>query len=439
MFDKKIIITGAGFTGLSAALFLAKRGAKVTVIEADKSPGGLAGTFDFSDGVRLEKFYHHWFTHDVHIVDLIQEMGMNSKIILLPSLTGMYYNGRIWNLSTPLELLKFKALPFLDRIRLGLVVLFVRRVKDWKKIEHLSIREWLEPICGKKVFSVVWEPLLNSKFSLYAEEISAVWMWKKLVLRGSTRSFKGKEELAYFKGGFAKLTEALVDSIRAYGGEVKFNSVVTGVKVKDRKIVALETNQGLVYGHEFLFTPALPIISKIFKQSKFNYWLKKLDKIQYLGNVCLVLRLKKSLSETYWLNVNDPGFPFVGVIEHTNLDKSGDYGGTHIVYLSRYLPVEDPIWGLNDEQYLDFAWKHLKRMFPKVDRSWVIEFKVCRTEYAQPITGKNYSKYIPEKITPYQNAYLSTMAQIYPEDRGTNYAVRDGRAAGEYLLSRALN
>jgi protoporphyrinogen oxidase len=145
--------------------------------------------------------------------------------------------------------------------------------------------------------------------------------------------------------------------------------------------------------------------------------------------MCLVLQLDRSLSDTYWLNVNDPGFPFVGVIEHTNFDPPQNYQGKHLVFVSRYLATEDPVWRYSDEQYLDFAIEHLQRMFPEMKRSWVLDAKVWRAEYAQPVTERDYSRYVPGTETPFSNAMISTMAQIYPEDRGTNYAIREGKAA----------
>lgn len=427
MIEDDVVIVGAGFTGLTAAYVLSKKGKKVHVIEADETPGGLAGTFSFDDGVEVEKFYHHWFNNDVYVPELVKELGLEDEIILLPTRTGMYFNGRMWKLSTPLDLLRFNALSLIDRIRLGLLVFQVRRIKDWKSIEHLSIREWLEPLCGKSVYKIVWEPLINAKFSVFAEAVNAVWMWKKLVLRGGTRNDKGGEELAYFKGGFGRLAEKLVDAIRKNGGKVTFGCRIASVETSGRKITRLLTDDGVCEGKMFLFTPSFPLIANFFKNQEHQQWVAALQRVKYLGNMCLVLRLKKSLSETYWLNVNDPGFPFVGVIEHTNFDSPENYKGSHIAYLSRYLATEDAVWEYTDEQYFEFAMQHLQRMFPKMERSWVIDFKVWRSEYAQPVTERNYSAYVPGNETPFDNAYISTMAQIYPEDRGTNYAIREGR------------
>jgi protoporphyrinogen oxidase len=431
-----VVIVGAGFTGLTAAYVLAKQGYSVRVIESDSTVGGLAGTFQFADGVKLEKFYHHWFNNDIYVPELVKELGMEGDVIMLPTRTGMYFNGQMWKLSTPMDLLRFTALSLIDRVRLGLLVFQVRCIKDWKTIEHLSIREYLEALCGKNVYRVVWEPLITSKFSIFAEAVNAVWMWKKLVLRGSTRNDKGDEELAYFKGGFGRLADAMVVAIEGAGGEVSVNKKVIGVQANDKRIIGLQTNDEEVLGQQFLFTPAFPIIANILESVAPPVWLSSLRKVRYLGNMCLVLRLSHSLSETYWLNVNDPGFPFVGVIEHTNFDTPDHYAGSHIAFLSRYLAVVDPVWVYTDEQYLDFALTSLKRMFPKMERSWVIDYRIWRAEYAQPVTERNYSQYVPGRETPFENAFISTMAQIYPEDRGTNYAIREGREVAAQIADR---
>ena len=430
------VIVGAGFTGLTSALQLARAGHRVLVLEADTGPGGLAGTFEFRDGVTIEKFYHHWFDNDVYVPELVRELGMEGDVVIMPSKTGMYFNGRHWRLSTPLDLLRFKPLPLIDRVRLGLMVLKVRKVKDWKSIEHLTIREWLEPLCGKNAYRIVWQPLIENKFSVVADVVNAVWMWKKLVLRGSTRDAKGGEQLAYFKGGFGRLAQAMADEIARLGGEVRYNTPVTGVDAANGAIAAMHTPAGPVSGREYLLTPAFPVIANILEGSADAAWLASLRRVGYLANLCLVLELDRSLSDTYWINVNDPGFPFVGVIEHTNFDSPANYDGKHIVFLSRYLPKADPLWSYGDEAYLEFALGHLQRMFPDFKREWIHEFRVWRADYAQPITERGYSDYVPGRATPFGNATISTMAQIYPEDRGTNYAIREGRSVAAEIAKR---
>ena len=286
------------------------------------------------------------------------------------------------------------------------------------------------------MYKVVWEPLIRSKFSIYADEISAAWFWKKLVLRGSTRDKKGGEQLAYFKGGFGLLAEALADQIQKAGGAIHYGSPITGVRIDNEQVKAVTTPHGTVMGRQFLFTTSFPVIAGIFDGNADEKWLARLRRVRYLGNICLVLQLDRKLSNIYWLNVNDPDFPFVGVIEHTNFDGPENYRGSHIVYLSRYLSTQDPIWTSSDDGYLDLAFDHLERMYPGIDRSWISDFKVWRADYAQPVAERMYSGYVPGGRTPYDNAWISTMAQIYPEDRGTNYAIREGYAAADMIAKQ---
>ena len=436
--DHDYLIIGAGFTGLTLGLRLAQAGKKVIIVESEKQVGGLASDFKLTNGMQLERFYHHWFRHDTSITNLIDELGLGSMVKEYPSNTGMYFNKRLWNLSSPLDLLRFKAISFVDRIRLGVAILLVRRVKDWKKIEHKSIREWLEPLCGTRAYKIIWEPLVTSKFSIFSEDVSAAWMWKKLVLRGSTRSKNGVESLLYIDGGFGKLAETIAARIISLGGQVITGDKILEIDTDGDTITQVTSMNGdRYYPSNVIFTGAPSQLPPLLKNNTNTEWASKLDGIDYLANICLILLLDRSLSETYWLNVNDPGFPFVGVIEHTNLVSETNYGNLHVVYLSRYIVSEHEDYGLPDGEYLSRSVASLKQMFPEFKEAWIKEHYIWRTLYAQPITTKNYSLLIPTMVTPYKNLFFNSMAQIYPEDRGTNYAVRNAEILAGELLSRS--
>jgi protoporphyrinogen oxidase len=203
----QVTIVGGGFTGLTAAYELAKNGISVTVLEAEAEIAGLAAAFDVG-GEKLDRFYHHWFTNDREVMQLIDELGLNDRVEINPTNTGVYYANNFFKLSTPWDLLNFTPLSFIDRIRLGLLALRARRVKDWMVLEDKTAHEWLKELGGENVYRVVWQPLLKGKFGPYAEEVSAVWFWNKLKLRGGSRGKGGEERLAYFKGGFVGLADA---------------------------------------------------------------------------------------------------------------------------------------------------------------------------------------------------------------------------------------
>ena len=421
-----IVVVGAGFTGLAAAYDLVRHGHRVLVLEQDDSIGGLAGSFTVN-GQSLEKFYHHWFTSDQHVMTLLEELGLRDRLRLRPSRTGMYYANRFFRLSTPLDLLRFSPLGVLDRIRLGLVALRARRVTDWRELESRTAEEWLLNIGGARVFEVVWEPLLRGKFGEYASDVSAVWFWNKLKLRGGSRGKRGEEVLAYFDGGFGALAARLADEIREGGGEIRTDCADTALRTRNGDLVAVATSRGEIPASGAILTPALPIVADLLEPHASREYADGLRRVRYLANVCIVLGLDRSLSETYWLNVNDPSFPFVGVIEHTNFEPPPTYGGRHIVYLSKYLPESDELYQMSDTDAVRFCVPYLRRMFPAFDESWIQESHVWRARYAQPVVERGYSRLIPPVETPVRGAFLATMAQIYPEDRGTNYAIGEGR------------
>lgn len=427
-FDTQVIVVGGGFSGLAAAYELARGGVPVHVLEAEPDLGGLAGAFEVG-GEKLDRFYHHWFTNDLDVMALINELGLADRVEVQPTNTGMYYASRFFRLSSPLDLLKFTPLRFLDRIRLGLLTLRARRVRDWHPLEDWTAREWLEELGGREVYRVVWQPLLQGKFGPFAEQVSAVWFWNKLKLRGGSRGSKGEERLAYFRGGFVALAEALAGKIRELGGCVELNAPVTAIEP-----VAggwhVVTPAGRLASRRVIATTPLPLTAQMIRGWARPDYTASLQRIQYLGNICLVLELDRSLSPIYWLNVNDPSFPFVGVIEHTNFVPPERYGGRHIVYLSKYLPPTDRLYSLSADEFLDYALPFLKTMFPPLERGWIMAHHLFRARWSQPVVERHYSRLIPPEDGPVAGLHLCSMAQIYPEDRGTNYAIREGRRLG---------
>jgi protoporphyrinogen oxidase len=432
--NKEVIIVGAGYTGLAAALDLSRAGCKVTLYEKDSDVGGLAGTFEINKGIRIEKFYHHWFTSDVDVLDLIDELGLGHLKRPVSSNTGLYYTNSVFRLASPLDLLSFSPIPFVDRIRTGLMALVARRINDWRPLERISAEEWLIRHGGRRAYDTIWRPLMQGKFGVEAPNVSAVWIWNKLKLRGSSRNKKGGESLVYFGGGFGALTDGIRKSLSEMGVTIKLNTGVRSVLVENGKAVGVETEHGVHRADAVLCTIPLPQFLSMTPALPADY-RKQCEQIRFLGNSCLVLRLNRSLSSTYWLNVADASFPFVGIIEHTNLDPKENYGGDHVVYLSKYLPTTEKLFSFTPDEMLEYCIPFIQRIFPEFERSWILSHHVWKAHFSQPVITKGYSSLIPQLKTPVEDLWLCTMAQIYPEDRGTNYAVRYGRRVAKEMIA----
>jgi protoporphyrinogen oxidase len=313
------------------------------------------------------------------------------------------------------------------------MALKARRIDDWRALEDVSAEDWLIRHGGKEGYRVIWNPLMQGKFGAEAPNVSAVWIWNKLKLRGSSRNAKGSESLVYFGGGFGALTSGLRRALEERGVTIKLNTGVTSLITEGTAIAGVRTRDGEHRADRVLSTIPLPAFLDLAPTLPADY-AEKCRQIRFLGNCCLVLRMNRSLSSTYWLNVADPSFPFVGIIEHTNLDPKENYGGDHVVYLSKYLPVTDPLFALDTDGLYNYCVPFIQKIFPEFSKEWVKSHHVWKARYSQPVITKHYSKLIPDFKTPLANLWLCTMAQIYPEDRGTNYAVRYGRKVAREML-----
>jgi len=429
---RNIAIIGAGLTGLSAADALSAAGHVVTIYEEQPVAGGLAGSFEVN-GARLEKFYHHLFTSDTAMVALIERLGLAERLQWQPSVTS-YYANQIYRLSTPVDLLRFDRVSLADRLRLGILTLRTRTIRDWLPLEQITAKDWLVSMAGERVYEAVWEPLLRGKFGRYADEVAAVWMWNKLKLRGSSRGGKQEERLGYVRGGFGQVIEAWQAVLRQRGVRLLLGTPARRVHIDGGRVVGVEVDTGLAPCDEVLVTTAPAIFARLVPDLSADY-AARLARIEYLANVCLVLQLDRSLSDTYWLNVGDPSIPFTGVIEHTNFQRPEEYGGAHLVYLSRYLDPEDPFYAMDAEALLEAYLPHLARMFRGFDRAWVQRAWAWRERYTQPVITRGYSALKPPYRTPVAGLWLSCMAQVYPEDRGMNYAVVGGQQVAQEMLA----
>jgi protoporphyrinogen oxidase len=426
-------IVGGGIAGLSAAYELTRKGTEVILVERESQLGGQAATFPV-EGTRLERYYHHIFTSDDYVQALIEELGLGSHLEWIESQVGTFYQGQIYDFVTPMDLLRFKPLPFVDRIRLGLATLYLQRFDDWGKLEHITAREWIHKYAGKNAYDVVWGPLLRGKFGARADEVSMTWLWGKIRLRVGSRRGVGREKLGYMQGSFQKLLDSLERSIRSRGGQILTGAEVKRIATQNGRVSAMELKDGRSFPcRQVMATVPSPLFIEMAPDLGEEY-TRLLRGVSYQGVICLVLKLNRPLSHIYWLNISDPHIPFVGAIEHTNYVSSQNYGGYHILYLTNYLENDDPLFSLSKDELLRRYLPGLQRLYGEYSSDWVEDSWLFRDEAGQPVITRGYSQRIPEFKTPVEGLYLANTTQIYPQDRGMNYSVWLGQQVSQLAL-----
>lgn len=422
----KIAIIGGGMAGLGAAYQLSRSGHEVTIFEKSASLGGLAATVVVG-GEALEAFYHHMFPSYLDFFEVAAEMGIRDSIFFRRAKMGVFYNRTVYPFSGPLDLLRFAPVGFFDRLRAGWAIARLKLVRDWRVFENLSARDWLIKKFGARVYQVLWEPLLKSKFGRYAGGISMAWFWSRIYERPA--------RFGYFRGSFAVFTDALAAHLARRGVKIQLLSPVREIKREGGKIsLHLPDKQPEIFDKVIVAAPPEPFAALVGSLMPPEYSLS-LKELAYVGTICAILVLRRRLSEYYWLNMNDPDIPFVAVVEQTNFVSPETYGGNHVVYLSKYLDAVDPFYRLKDEEVLVAFLPWLKFINPEFREDWILERYVFRAPHTQPVIPVAYQRRRPSFRTPDKDVWWVSMSHIYPWDRGADHSFHAGRELARELIA----
>ena len=431
----EIAIIGAGLTGLTAAYDLLKAGHDVTIYEASEKVGGLAAGFKEPEwDWHLEHFYHHIFETDKDIIGLVEELGIRDTLFFPKPLSSVYYQGEIYPFDSIPAFFKYPAFNLFDTLRFGGVTAILRYTNMWRRLEKISAEKWMLRWYGRKVYDVSWKPILINKFGRYYNQVPMSWMWARL----AARSFR----LGYFKGGFQTLADALHREVIEHGAQLFLNRPVAEVKTESGRIAVTSANQT----HQFdkvLSTVSPDLTLKIVPElaAEHPQYAAMLQNLESIGAVVLVVALKRSLLEgTYWLNLpatdvdkSKNEVPFLALVEHTNYIDRAHYGDDIILYIGDYVPADHPYFQYDQTEIEDRFLSHLTKFNSEFKREWVKKCWLFRAKYAQPVPFINHSQHIPPLQSPMNGLFVANMSQVYPWDRGTNFAVELGRRVGKII------
>ncbi len=425
----KIAIIGAGFGGLAAAYDLRRADHDVVIFESADYVGGLASGFkepywDWS----VEKFYHHWFQSDQSVLSLIRELGWLHKVYFPRPLTVMYDKGRFYPFDSVIKMALFPGLGWgLNKIRFGFVGLFLRLTNNWKALEKTTADAWMRKWAGRNVYEKMWKPLLIGKFGPFYQQVNMAWLWARIKARTT--------KLGTFEGGFQAFADMLANRLIEQGVDIRLGVQVNSIQQAPNRGLSVDSGKREVFD-KVLVTTSPSLFAKLCPELPETY-LKGLLELKAMGAVVMVLSLKRQLSEQgyYWFNLpKEAGYPFLALVEHTNFVPPEKFGGDHIVYAGDYLEAGHEYFSMNDDQLLARFIPAFRKFNPSFEKDWVKKVWVFKTNYAQPVPMVGHSRNIPPIETPIGGLYFASMSQVYPWDRGTNFAVEIGRRAARLIL-----
>jgi protoporphyrinogen oxidase len=428
----KMAVVGAGAGGLAAAYDLARAGHAVTVFESDAVPGGLGGGFrDAAWEWSVEKFYRHWFTSDKDILGLIRELGWGNRIVVRRPVTAVYHEGKFYALDSIPSWLAFPGLPIPLRFwNLLIAGIFLKVNPFWKWMEEYSADVWMRRWFGRRVYEKMWKPLLVGKFG--GENYAGIpmsWFWARMHSRTPS--------LATYDGGMQAFLDQFAASLESMGVAIRYRAEIRKIYRQPKGGLELSGEMGSEVFHRCLVTASPHQLADMAPGLPQEY-VSRLRALRHMGAVVMVFALRRRLSVqgVYWHNLpKDAGFPFLAMVEHTNFLPLEHFGGDHIVYCGDYLPLGHEYFRLPMEELQKRFLDALPRFNPDFRPDWVKKSWLFRTEYAQPVPELCHSRNIPDVRTPLRGLYFASMSQVYPWDRGMNYAVRLARNTARKMIA----
>lgn len=403
-------IVGGGILGMTAAYRLAQAGVRVALYERAPDLGGLVGSFDF-DGTSVDRFYHVVLPNDDRVVGLADELGLGDRWRFRPTRVGFYDDGRLFSMTSPKEFLRFPLLRPHERARLALFVARCQLTKEHGELDDLQLDAWLRRHCGAGVVEKLWNPLLDSKFDGAVGDLPATYIWARTRRMGSTRDRSGREVMGWLDGGYQTIIDALERRILALGGEVHAGATVEQIAADGGRAVGVVVDGRLRTFDHVLCTLAPPMARRVLAPELAAQ--APPDHCRYLGVVCLLLRVKRSVSPYYHLNITDRRVPLTTVVETTHVVDPERVGG-HLLYVSKYVDPGHPDHERAPEElerdYLGYA----RTIFPDLREDEIVSSVVQRARVTEPVHLVGGAKRLPEMFSV-PGLSLASTAHVYPE------------------------
>ena len=429
MIKEKIAILGAGPMGLAAAYELAKLGYEPEIFEADDRVGGMTATFDFN-GTEIERYYHFHCISDKGFLNILKELDIYEKMQWKKTKMGYWHDNKLQAWGNPLALLKFRGLSLIAKIRYGIFAFISTKRNKWTRLDKLKADVWIKKWVGREAYEILWDRLFRYKFYEFTENLSAAWIWSRIRRVGRSRYNLMHEKLGYLDGGSSTLLNAMKKNIEKNGGKFFLNSPVSKVFIENNKIVGLESNNKKYNFNKVISTVPLPLIPHIFSDLDKDI-INKYKSVNNIAVVCVIAKLKKSVSENFWLNINDPDMDIPGLVEYSNLRSLNN----HIVYVPFYMPGDNPKYAEDNEIFINKVKTYLMKINNEITDDDFINIRASRYRFAQPICEPNFLEKLPPSKLPIDGLWIADTSFYYPEDRGISESIDFGRSMARDAVS----
>lgn len=426
---QRIAVLGAGPMGLAVAYQLARDGHHPVIFEADDRVGGMTANFDFS-GLDIERYYHFHCISDHAFLTVLDELNLSERMHWVETKMGYWFQGHLQAWGNPVALLKFRGLGLVAKFRYGLHAFLATKRNDWSPLDHQDATTWIKRWVGAEAYEVLWRRLFDYKFYDYSDNLSAAWIWSRIRRIGRSRYSLFREKLGYLEGGSKTLLSAMQADIVAHGGEIRLSSPVTKVVIEDNQVRGVQVLGEFEVFDRVISTVPLPYVAKIMPDLPAEI-LQRFQAVKNVAVVCVIVKLRKQLTENFWLNTNDPEMDIPGIVEYTNL-RLLDH---HIVYVPFYMPGEHPKFGEPDEVFLDKVRRYFKKINPSLSDADFLDIRASRYRFAQPICEPGYLDNLPPANLPVQGLWVADTSYYYPEDRGISESIDYGKNMARKALA----
>ena len=337
------------------------------IFEGRDEVGGQVVTF-LVGGEPLECFYHHIFTNDTTVIRYIDDLGLGDKLRWIEPRNAHFVKGRPWPFVTPIDLLKFRAIPFTSRVRLGLAAVWLGAKRMASSATKASPpAQWMERAVGKKAFAAFWGPLLKGKFADQADNVGMVWLWNKIYLRFASRKGAGaKESLGYLEGSFKGLLPGARRPRRpARGVTIHLETPVEDIAIEDGRVTGIQRRRRIPPVRPGADDDARTSSPSASRRTCPPPTSKSSTASATSGRPASCWHSTAHSSDFYWLTIGDD-LPFVACVEHTNFMPPERYGGNHVVYLSNYVAPDHPVLQMDADQVLESYLPGLRAINPEL-------------------------------------------------------------------------